>query len=83
MLATLDISKAVDEHGNAIEPVVEFDNPIFRRVVGSSFLSCSLILIRNDSPLIRFRMPNQFKCNIRPRSPKALSLIKQSKIPVV
>jgi hypothetical protein len=30
MLATLDISKAVDEHGNTIEPVVEFDNPIFR-----------------------------------------------------
>ncbi|KAF8958976.1 cytochrome P450 [Flammula alnicola] len=29
MLATLDIAKAVDEHGNMVEPVVEFDNPIF------------------------------------------------------
>ncbi|PPQ90149.1 hypothetical protein CVT25_012460 [Psilocybe cyanescens] len=30
MLATLDVSKAVDGHGNTIEPIVQFDNPIFR-----------------------------------------------------
>lgn len=30
MIATLDISKAKDEFGNVIEPVVDFDNPIFR-----------------------------------------------------
>ena len=30
MLATLSISKAVDEHGNTIEPEVKFENPIFR-----------------------------------------------------
>jgi cytochrome P450 len=30
VLATLDILKAVDEHGKIIEPVVQFDNPIFR-----------------------------------------------------
>ena len=32
MLATLDISKAVDEHGNTVEPVVKYDNSIFRHV---------------------------------------------------
>ncbi|KAF8965368.1 cytochrome P450 [Flammula alnicola] len=55
MLATLDIAKAVDEHGNTVEPVVEFDNPIFR-------------------------MPNQFECDMRPRGPKALSLIRQAEV---
>jgi len=55
MLATLDISKAVDEHGNTVDPVVEYENPIFR-------------------------IPNPFKCDMRPRSQKALSLIKQSEV---
>jgi hypothetical protein len=33
MLATLDISKPIDESsGKPIEPIVEFDNPIFRFV---------------------------------------------------
>lgn len=32
MLATLDIAKAVDDLGNVIEPEVQFDNSIFRRV---------------------------------------------------
>ncbi|KDQ55519.1 hypothetical protein JAAARDRAFT_37534 [Jaapia argillacea MUCL 33604] len=30
MLATLDFKKAVDEHGNVIEPDVTFDNSVFR-----------------------------------------------------
>jgi len=30
MLATLDISKTVDDMGNIIEPKIEFDNSIFR-----------------------------------------------------
>jgi len=55
MLATLDISKAVDEHGNTIEPVVNYSNAIFR-------------------------VPDQFDCDIRPRSEKALSLIRQSEL---
>jgi len=50
MLATLDISKAVDEHGNTVEPTVKYDNAVFRR-------------------------PDPFKCDIRPRSAKALSVI--------
>lgn len=32
MLATLDISKALDEHGNAVEPQIVFDNMAFRCV---------------------------------------------------
>ncbi|KAF8908139.1 cytochrome P450 [Gymnopilus junonius] len=55
MLATLDVSKAVDECGNVMEPTVKFENPIFRT-------------------------PSQFKCDMRPRSQKALSLIRQSEI---
>lgn len=35
MIATLDISKAVDEQGNTIEPDVQFENPIFRSVAPS------------------------------------------------
>lgn len=30
MIATFDISKAVDEHGNMIEPEIVFDNAVFR-----------------------------------------------------
>jgi len=78
LLATLDISKAVDEHGKIIEPVVQFENPIFRYVI-SSFESLPDSIVECFS----FRMPNKFKCDIRPRSPKALSLIQQSEIPVV
>jgi len=32
-LATLDISKAVDERGDVIEPEVKYENPIFRYVI--------------------------------------------------
>ena len=32
MMATLDICKAVDEHGVQVEPEVVFDNSIFRFV---------------------------------------------------
>lgn len=32
MIATLDFSKAVDEHGVEVEPEVVFDNSVFRYV---------------------------------------------------
>jgi len=32
MLATLDISKAVDERNDVIEPEVKYENPIFRYI---------------------------------------------------
>jgi len=54
MLATLDISKPIDEvSGKPVEPTAEFDNAIFR-------------------------IPNRFRCDIRPRSERALRLIKRS-----
>ena len=37
MMATLDISKAVDEEGNVVEPKIDFNNPIFRS--GTAFPS--------------------------------------------
>ncbi|KXN84122.1 O-methylsterigmatocystin oxidoreductase [Leucoagaricus sp. SymC.cos] len=53
IIATMDISKSVNEKGKTIEPEYVFDNFIFRR-------------------------PNNFKCDIRPRSEKALELIRQT-----
>ncbi|TFK21388.1 cytochrome P450 [Coprinopsis marcescibilis] len=53
MLATLDISKPVDDQGKVIEQPPVFDNPIFR-------------------------IPNTFKCSIKPRSERALALIRQT-----
>jgi hypothetical protein len=32
MLATLDMSKATDEHGSTIEPDVQFNDSVFRCV---------------------------------------------------
>jgi len=44
MIATLDISKAVDEFGNVVEPKVDFENPIFRLVGGPSLLTVNLLM---------------------------------------
>jgi hypothetical protein len=38
MLATLNISKPVDDAGNVIEPEVVFENPIFRYAVVRLFI---------------------------------------------
>ena len=43
MMATLDISKVIDEDGNVVEPKVDFNNPIFRS--DSAFSSRSGILM--------------------------------------
>lgn len=53
MIATLDITKAVDEHGNVIEPNVSYDVP-------------------------QIRLPNRFKCNVKPRSEQAAKLISET-----
>lgn len=68
MLATLDISKAVDEHGNTVEPTVNFDNAVFRYLTINFFFSHWLTTCF-------CRRPDTFKCDIRPRSAKALSVI--------
>lgn len=41
MLATLDISKAVDDLGNTVEPTVKYNNAVFRYVVSSRKYFCS------------------------------------------
>lgn len=53
IIATMNITKAIDEKGKTIEPEYVFENLVFRT-------------------------PNPFKCDIRPRSEKALELIRQS-----
>lgn len=45
MIATLDISKAVDEHGAEVEPEVVFDNAAFRCV----FDCCQSVGMQADS----------------------------------
>jgi hypothetical protein len=35
MLATLDMTKAVDDKGNIIEPKIEYDNSVFGYVVAN------------------------------------------------
>jgi hypothetical protein len=39
VLATLKISKAVDEHGNVVEAEVKYDNPDFQVLRGLHFPS--------------------------------------------
>lgn len=73
MMATLNIEKSVDENGKVIEPVYTLDNAIFRLVQVISPKICKPYL---TSP----RTPSPFKCDIRPRSEKALMLIKQSEV---
>jgi hypothetical protein len=78
MLATLNISKPIDESsGKPIEPTIEYDNPIFRFVgpMLSIAYVCALVTHIPHVPVLR--TPNPFECDIRPRSEQALKLIKQ------
>ena len=45
LLATLKISKAVDEHGNVVEPELKYENPIFRCIVNSIFLMNRVLIL--------------------------------------
>ncbi|KAI0701720.1 cytochrome P450 [Earliella scabrosa] len=51
-IATFDVAKAVDAQGTLVEPVVAFENAVFRT-------------------------PNSFPCSIRPRSPRAVALVRE------
>jgi len=69
-MATMDITKAVDEKGKTVEPEYVFENLIFRSV---SVDRC------NGTHLPRCcRTPKAFKFDMRPRSEKALELIRQT-----
>jgi hypothetical protein len=70
MLATLDITKAVDEKGNVIEPEIQYDNSIFRYVICPS--TASQTPYRNGT----IRIPNPFAVSLKPRSEQAVALMK-------
>jgi len=74
MIATMDISKAMDENGNLITPPLEFTTGFVR------FVSFSLFFfLKKDVLFISFSKshPKPFKCSIRPRSEQAVMLIQQ------
>lgn len=72
MLATLNMTKATDEHGNIIEPDVQFNDSVFRCVA-----SGVTNLYTADNFLI-YRKPSPFKCSLKPRSEQAARLIRQT-----
>ena len=69
-LATLNISKAVDENGKTIEPVVEFVDGLTRYLHQNRLCLSSLIQL---APLCS--APKPFICSITPKSAKAKALI--------
>ena len=64
MIATLDISKAVDDQGNTIEPEVQFENPIFR-FVAPSYTSYSALHLDAFSAQEPNEVPMRFQTKIR------------------
>jgi len=68
----MDITKAVDEKGKTIEPEYVFENLIFRSV---PMIRCN---VTHYKACYSFRTPNPFIFDMRPRSEKALELIRQS-----
>ena len=74
IIATMDLTKALDETGNPITPTVEFDKSAVR---------CIDFLRSRDDLLAVFtnlfaRHIAPFKCNLRYRSEKARSLVDQA-----
>ncbi|THH16045.1 hypothetical protein EW146_g4546 [Bondarzewia mesenterica] len=68
ILATLDISKAVDKDGKAIEPTDEYSSGLIVTVL-TFFVSFPPILSSNSYPA-------PFRCTIKSRSPEAEKLIR-------
>jgi hypothetical protein len=66
MLATLDITKPVDENGDVVEQEIIFNNSIFR--LDSLHTQSGFVLMIT-------RTPEVFKCRIHPRSEQARKLI--------
>jgi hypothetical protein len=73
MLATLDMSKASDEHGNTIEPDAQFNDSVFRCVSTIGY-SHPVRALKN---ILLYRKPSPFKCSLLPRSKQAVKLIQQ------
>lgn len=68
LIAVFDIKKAVDEHGNVVEPTYEYE---------SALIWYSLLSVIVDY-LIEFfsSSPKPYKCSITPRSKEVENLIR-------
>jgi hypothetical protein len=73
IIAAFDITKAIDEHGNAIEPSHEYLSALVWYVdLQPNFQRLYLIFF--------YSMPLPFKCSIKPRSKEAENLIRSSAV---
>lgn len=68
ILATLDISKAIDHNGNEITPVPEFS---------PGLVACVILLHVLELKTDSCRQPVPYECTIKPRSKKTHFLIAQ------
>lgn len=79
MIATMDISKEVNEHGHAIEPEIKFENTVFRyvfvRPLDSSLL-CALAIAFADRP--KLRNPSKFQFALKARSGQHARLVHEA-----
>lgn len=69
MLAVINITKARDEQGKEIIPDVDYRGFIRYWINGYARVAVTLIIFSHPSP---------FKCDIRPRSEAAASLVRQT-----
>ena len=71
VLACFDISQAVDESGNPIQPAADFTSGVLRYLRTSIWQFCS-------SPDGDYSRPKPFPCRIVPRSEGTVELINQA-----
>jgi hypothetical protein len=76
IIAVFDITKAVDENGNVIEPSHEYSSSLVWYVKLLSIVQ-ALNLFHLVFP---FSMPLPFECSIKPRSKDAEDLIRSSEV---
>jgi hypothetical protein len=70
MIAAFDMSKAVDKHGNIIEPDIQFNDSVFRSVM-LLFFHC----IPVTNVILPTSTPSPFEWSLKPRSEQAAKLI--------
>jgi len=75
ILALFNISKPVNEHGDHIEPKIDWTSSVISYVLQQQFFATYKLMITN---MISFhRHLQQFDCQIKPRSEEHLSLLEQ------
>lgn len=72
IVATFDITKAVDENGDTIEPVNETRTGLAWSVFGYNSITAIVLIF------LYFSIPMPFKCSIKPRSENAEILIRST-----